>query len=100
MGTPPGISPSSASSLTAGRQNEALESGVGKTCRHKWAQTRQVEGVAINAADLLPADLSYYSYVGSLTTPPCSEDVRWYVLADPVEVSPAQIGRFAALYPG
>lgn len=84
--------------LTAGQQNEALQP-VWAHMPAAVGEERQVQGVTINAADLLPADLSYYSYVGSLTTPPCTEGVRWFVLSSPVEVSPEQIDRFAALYP-
>lgn len=53
----------------------------------------------VNAADLLPAHRSYYTFMGSLTTPPCSEGVRWQVLKDPVEMSKAQIAQFKKLYP-
>ena len=53
----------------------------------------------IDAAALLPADKGYYSYQGSLTTPPCSEDVRWFVLKTPVKMAPAQLAAFAKLYP-
>lgn len=84
--------------LAAGQQNEALQP-VWAHMPVAAGEERQVQGVTINAADLLPADLAYYSYIGSLTTPPCSEDVRWFVLCSPVEVSPEQIDRFAALYP-
>lgn len=52
-----------------------------------------------NAADLLPAAQSYYAYVGSLTTPPCSEGVRWQVLKQPVEASKGQLAAFRKLYP-
>jgi carbonic anhydrase len=38
-------------------------------------------------------------YMGSLTAPPCTEGVTWFVLKRPVEVSPAQIAAFARLYP-
>lgn len=55
--------------------------------------------VSINLADLLPAGKSYYTFMGSLTTPPCSEGVRWFVLKSPVEVSPGQLAAFAKLYP-
>ena len=48
---------------------------------------------------LLPADRSYFTYMGSLTTPPCSEGVLWMVMKEPVTISPAQIGIFARLYP-
>lgn len=57
------------------------------------------DGVRINAADLLPARHGYYAFEGSLTTPPCSENVDWMVLKDPVQVSAEEIARFARLYP-
>ena len=42
---------------------------------------------SVNAKDVLPQSKSYYNYSGSLTTPPCSEGVRWFVLQEPVFVS-------------
>lgn len=45
----------------------------------------------INARDLIPHDKSYYRYMGSLTTSPCSEGVSWYVIKQPIEMSKAQI---------
>jgi len=51
----------------------------------------------VNIADLLPSDMSYYTYSGSLTTPPCSEMVSWFVMKTPVEASAAQIGDMAAI---
>jgi carbonic anhydrase len=53
----------------------------------------------IDPNGLLPARRAYYRYEGSLTTPPCSETVDWLVLADRIEVSEADIARFAKLYP-
>ena len=52
----------------------------------------------IDITALLPADHGYYSFPGSLTTPPCSEEVRWQVLKTPVEVSGAQLASFRKLY--
>ena len=57
-----------------------------------------VEKVAIDASTLLPADRAYYTFAGSLTTPPCSEGVTWFVMKNPVPVSAAQIDRFAKIY--
>jgi carbonic anhydrase len=48
---------------------------------------------------LLPTDRSYFTYMGSLTTPPCSEGVLWMVMKTPLPVSPEQISVFARLYP-
>ncbi len=52
----------------------------------------------INAQDLLPKNRSYYSYEGSLTTPPCSEGVKWNVMTDPITVSEEQIEKFTSIY--
>lgn len=53
----------------------------------------------IDLDKLLPEDRRYYTYMGSLTTPPCSEGVLWMVLKTPVTVSPDQIAIFSQLYP-
>lgn len=52
----------------------------------------------INPATLLPASPNYYTYMGSLTTPPCSEGVLWLVMKQPVAVSQDQINIFSRLY--
>ncbi|MEZ5629041.1 MAG: carbonic anhydrase family protein [Rhodocyclaceae bacterium] len=55
--------------------------------------------VSINAAELLPQAPEYYTYMGSLTTPPCSEDVLWMVMKEPIKLSAEQIAIFQRLYP-
>ena len=70
--------------------------------RHLPKQQERVEvfpHVGINPASLLPADRRYFTYSGSLTTPPCSEDVRWIVLKSHSTLSPSEIATFAARYP-
>jgi carbonic anhydrase len=65
--------------------------------------THHVEGAKINARNLLPANAAYYTYSGSLTTPPCTEGVRWSVLRDPVTVSTYAVNQFHGLisqFPG
>lgn len=56
-------------------------------------------GVVLDLAKLLPERREYYTYLGSLTTPPCSEGVLWLVLKQPIAVSAEQIAIFARLYP-
>jgi len=72
-----------------GKNNPLLDnvlSGIGKDIR-------------IDPADLLPKDTShYFHYVGSLTTPPCSENVQWYLLKEPVQASKEQIEAFRKYY--
>ena len=49
--------------------------------------------------ELLPTDRRYFTYMGSLTTPPCSEGVQWIVMRQPVTVTAEQIELFARIYP-
>jgi carbonic anhydrase len=60
---------------------------------------QEVAGLEVNPADLLPRDTAYYTYMGSLTAPPCTEGVTWFVLKTPAEISAEQIAAFARLYP-
>lgn len=57
-----------------------------------------VPGATVSPANLLPGDASYWRWNGSLTTPPCSERVKWLMMKNPVELSSAQIGAFTAIY--
>jgi carbonic anhydrase len=47
---------------------------------------------------LLPERRAYWTYMGSLTTPPCTEGVTWMVLKQPMQVSPEQVAIFSRLY--
>jgi carbonic anhydrase len=58
-----------------------------------------VNGIQVNASSLLPAHRDYYTFSGSLTTPPCSEDVRWFVFKDAGAISAAEVDAFSRLYP-
>jgi carbonic anhydrase len=53
----------------------------------------------VNPEDMLPRVRGYYTFAGSLTTPPCSEGVTWYVLKQPITLSLAELAQFARLYP-
>jgi len=52
----------------------------------------------INVADILPTSLKYYAFNGSLTTPPCSEKVAWYVVKNPIALSQTQINAFRKIF--
>ena len=55
--------------------------------------------INIDPQDILPADTQhYFHYVGSLTTPPCSENVQWYLLKQPAQASKEQIEAFRKYY--
>ena len=52
------------------------------------------EGVTFNPANLLPREFDFYAYEGSLTTPPCTEGVSFYVLKSTVNISREQVNAF------
>jgi len=53
---------------------------------------------SMNPAGLLPADRVYWTYEGSLTAPPCTEGVQWFIFQQQVELSRDQLRSFTALY--
>ncbi len=71
-----------------------------------WANLPEEEGhekvtkATVNAVKLLPAKKTYYTYSGSLTTPPCSENVAWFVMKTPVKLSGDQIKAFMEIMHG
>jgi carbonic anhydrase len=54
---------------------------------------------AINPNGLLPRRRLYFRYEGSLTIPPCGENIEWSLLRTPIEVAEADIAAFAKIYP-
>jgi len=70
-----------------------------------WANLPLEKGEAVQAqaqidlTQLLPENRGYFTYMGSLTTPPCSEGVLWMVLRQPVPLTAQQIAVFSRLYP-
>jgi carbonic anhydrase len=56
------------------------------------------QDVVIDVNDLLPTQRTYYTYMGSLTTPPCTEGVLWLVMKNTVPISAEQVGVFGKLY--
>ncbi len=55
--------------------------------------------IVLDVSEMLPNRRDYYTFMGSLTTPPCSEGVLWLVMKEPVQASPAQMALFSRLYP-
>jgi carbonic anhydrase len=84
--------------LQAGSANRTIEQ-IWKHMSKTESKEEEIAGVEFNPATLLPNDLAYYLYMGSLTAPPCTEGVTWFVLKTPVDISPEQIEAFAKLYP-
>jgi len=81
--------------IEEGAANAALADAWAHLPGHEAAETT-IADVSINAGAILPPDGRYHHYKGSLTTPPCSEGVRWFVLSQPISMSAAQIEKFEA----
>jgi carbonic anhydrase len=83
--------------LTEGKPNATVQKIWNKMPTIKGDEYA-VPGVSIDPAGMLPLTLGYYTYMGSITAPPCTEGVQWIILKTPVEVSRAQVDAFARLY--
>ncbi len=83
--------------LTAGESDNAAYAAV---LDHMPAEASEPAALPAPLAlqSLLPDGRGYYTYQGSLTTPPCSEIVRWLLLDTPIELSARQIATYTALY--
>ncbi len=80
-----------------GKENVALKH-VFDSLPAKAGDKTALDG-GIDLTSILPAAQGYYAFKGSLTTPPCSEGVRWQVLKAASEISPKQLAAFRKLYP-
>ncbi len=69
-----------------------LPSAVGEEVHHQL--------VTVNVDDLLPVGHGTYRYRWSLTTPPCSEGVSWFVALQPIELSTDQIATYTSIFQG
>jgi carbonic anhydrase len=76
--------------IQEGAENENLAS-VWEHLPAREQAVHTIDGATVNADALLPADRLSYRYDGSLTTPPCDEEIEWLVLTTPIEMSSAQI---------
>jgi carbonic anhydrase len=61
-------------------------------------KAKNIPSVSVQVRDLLPSKRSYFTFKGSLTTPPCTEGVTWYVLQSHATISREQVEAFAKIY--
>lgn len=83
--------------LTEGETDNAAFAAVFDNLPAEESEVETLEAT-ISAADMLPETATYFTYSGSLTTPPCSEGVRWLVMQEPVALGGAQIEAFSAIF--
>jgi carbonic anhydrase len=84
--------------LGKGSENPVIQTALNHLPLEKGGETTP-PGLSIDVSQLLPAERSYFTFLGSLTTPPCTEDVLWMVLKQPQQVSAEQLAMFQRLYP-
>lgn len=80
--------------FTEGKSNPFMKTLVDNIPQKAKAHNDMKEA-KLNANDMLPENRDYYRFSGSLTTPPCSEGVRWIVLKTPVEASKEELKAFS-----
>ncbi|MGH9778344.1 MAG: carbonic anhydrase [Candidatus Acidiferrales bacterium] len=85
--------------IDEGQENEAFEPVWANLPEKKGVETH-LENVMVDVNELLPRDRASYRYEGSLTTPPCSEGVKWIVMKQPVSLSAHQIEVFQNIIKG
>jgi carbonic anhydrase len=79
--------------------------GANQTIQQVWDHMPAKEGqeaapgVNLDPSSMLPHDTGYFQYRGSVTAPPCTEGVQWFVMKGTVSISARQIATFARLYP-
>ena len=84
--------------IKEGASNPYLEKAWNVLPTEKTTEDVQV-AEPIDLMGLLPANKNLFQYRGSLTTPPCSESVKWAILESPIEMSKEQIDKFREIFP-
>ncbi len=85
--------------IEEGERNEMFERISSNLPKSKSVE-QHLEHTKVDVNNLLPAKRTTYRYDGSLTTPPCSEGVKWIIMTTPVQVSAERIANFRAVMHG
>lgn len=83
--------------VVEGEENPAFADLIANLT-YEHGKEKHAKEVTIDMNAMLPNTEKFYHYTGSLTTPPCSEKVEWFVLKEPVEFSKEQIAAFEKAY--
>ncbi|MDR0380239.1 MAG: carbonic anhydrase family protein [Candidatus Accumulibacter sp.] len=84
--------------LEEGNENPVVQAALNGMPLEK-GKVSESPGYDVDIERLLPDDRRYFTFMGSLTTPPCTEDVLWIVIKAPQQVSAEQLAMFRRLYP-
>lgn len=88
--------------VTVGEENATLQTILNNMPATGGDQNANATGIQIDPTTLLPPmrhqSFDYVAFAGSLTTPPCSEGVQWYLLLDSISISAAQLSQLKGFY--
>lgn len=84
--------------ISAGKGNEVFAELFSKLPKEETKQDIALDN-PIDLVKLLPENKKVFRYKGSLTTPPCSENVIWSIFETPIEMSKEQIAAFGVIFP-
>lgn len=80
---------------TESDENEAFDTITSRLPLHYQESVEHIPGSSLDLRSLLPVDgAKFYRYIGSLTTPNCTEAVEWTVIEEPIKVRPSEIEKF------
>ena len=83
--------------VVEGKENKAFADVIANLTYENGGTVKKSD-VVIDMNKILPSTEKFFHYTGSLTTPPCSEKVEWFVLEEPIEFSKEQIAAFEKAY--
>jgi carbonic anhydrase len=86
--------------LETGEGNKALEEIWRKMPKHETQDFVNHEKKKLNVSDIVSLSEGYYHYPGSLTTPPCTEGVRWFVMKETMEIDSRSVDQFRSILGG
>jgi len=83
--------------IEEGKENAFLKAFWDKLPAEGTEEVKCEQKLDVN--QFLPKNKSYYHFMGSLTTPPCTEGVSWFVFKNPIQASAEQIAKLSSLMP-
>lgn len=84
--------------IEEGKENAFINT-IWRNFPNDVGKTHTMSDIKICASQLLPKNTtSYFTYTGSLTTPPCTEGVNWFILKEPIQASHYEVNKFVSLF--
>jgi carbonic anhydrase len=79
--------------LNKGKESKALAPFFDNAPKDVSSEPKAIDKASVDLKGALPGKTAYYTYSGSLTIPPCTEGITWFIFTQPMTISDAQIGK-------